>query len=437
MSIPVPTTITTGTSGTGIAYWRERDLVLLTDSSSTSISAVDMKTHTVTIVGTGYNALHDIELSSDGVHAYVVEVNGRLLRVPLNNLNRSAATIVAENLGPGGMSQIALDEKRGCAYICTGGPTTQFLKIDLATGAVTVLAKGFALVRGLLAGKDGLSVYFSIDGNEIERYDTNTGWPWKTTLSTWLKGPRKMVWANDNETTIYLVQNGPPAVMMKIDLTAPRISPVQIAGPFSDTPYCLTMIAPDHLVVGCMHSVCEVNFPPADNSTVPILLAVGPVPVDTIHLPEGYADTSIDPACTYHARKAPFRGTLPIMINHDQARALGANYYQIQIGPLSGVPEAVRRKFHNYLWNKTNPRFDLVTIDPEAGFYKVHAQGELWLDPQIGTYLDTLSQPNELRRLSVRLFGSRDMPSEIGSAGDPGRSVTLMIDNSIPFVHVE
>ena len=122
MPTPVPTTIATGFLGAaGSDYRQLTDQLYVIDNSGNSISTVTAHTHVKTTVGTGYANPHDIELSIDGVHAYVTESPGTFLRLNLTNLNRSAATVVAS--GFNGIQQIALDEAHGYAYIAefTGG----------------------------------------------------------------------------------------------------------------------------------------------------------------------------------------------------------------------------------------------------------------------------------------------------------------------------
>src|SRR3977135_2525660 len=116
MPPPIPTTIATGFAfATGSAYRLDHDQLIVVDSGNGTISAVNTHTHVKTVLGTGYNAPHDIVLSADGLHAYVSESPGTLLRVTLSSANRAAATVVASGLN--GMDQIALDEARGLAYV--------------------------------------------------------------------------------------------------------------------------------------------------------------------------------------------------------------------------------------------------------------------------------------------------------------------------------
>lgn len=83
--LPVPTTISTGfASGAGSVYRQSTDQLLVVDSGAGNITAVNTHTHAKTVLGTGYNAPQDIELSADGLHAYVTESLGSLLRVSLS-----------------------------------------------------------------------------------------------------------------------------------------------------------------------------------------------------------------------------------------------------------------------------------------------------------------------------------------------------------------
>src|ERR687883_1664107 len=116
MPLPVPTTIATGfADATGSAYRRDHDQLIVVDSGAGTISAVNAHTHVKTVLGTGYTAPHDIVLSADGVHAYVAESPGTLLRINLSSANRAAATVIASGLN--GIDQIALDEAHGVAYV--------------------------------------------------------------------------------------------------------------------------------------------------------------------------------------------------------------------------------------------------------------------------------------------------------------------------------
>jgi hypothetical protein len=253
-----------------------------------------------------------------------------------------------------------------------------------------------------------------------------------------LKGPRHMVWSDAGESVIVFVQGGPPGMVMKLDLTTTPPSVAELAGPTASIPYSLAIPLPDHVLIGYTDAVGEVYLTSSIYSASgPILLGIGFVPADAAHLPGGYADTTMDPSYFYQVKDAPFGGTLPLMINHDRARTMGARFYKVQIGTPGSTPVEANQAFSDYRWNATLNRFELVTQVPVKGFYPLHATGEIWLNYWLGMLLGTGGQPNGLNTISIRLFGSQSDTSEIGKADDPGRSATLMIDNTLPVAHID
>src|SRR5260370_4972819 len=145
MALPVPVTIATGFADlVGSPYRLSTDQLYTADAGSGHIIAVTAHTHIKTVLGTGYNAPSDVELSVDGLHAYVTENPGTLLRLSLTNMNRAAATVVAGGLN--GVDQVALDEAHGVAYVAefTGGHIWQG---NLTTNPKTILATAFAPPR--------------------------------------------------------------------------------------------------------------------------------------------------------------------------------------------------------------------------------------------------------------------------------------------------
>ncbi len=151
--LPVPTTIATGfADATGSAYRQSTDQLIIVDSGAGTITAVNTHTHTKIVLGTGYNAPHDIELSADGIHAYVTESPGSLLRVALSAANRASATVISSGLN--GCGQIALDEAHGFAYV-TEFTASRLQKISLADGSRTpVVAPTLFAPRGVILTGD-------------------------------------------------------------------------------------------------------------------------------------------------------------------------------------------------------------------------------------------------------------------------------------------
>src|SRR5690348_6479676 len=95
----VPVTIATGFADlSGSAYRLATDQLYVADAGAGRIDAVNAHTHVKTVLGTGFNAPSDVVLSADGLHAYVTENPGTLLRLNLSNMNRAAATVVASGM---------------------------------------------------------------------------------------------------------------------------------------------------------------------------------------------------------------------------------------------------------------------------------------------------------------------------------------------------
>ncbi len=85
MPSPILTTIATGfDDAVGSAYRVTKDQLLIADAGARTIVAVTAHAHVKTTVGTGYGGPSDIALSSDGLHAYITDSPGSLLRVPLS-----------------------------------------------------------------------------------------------------------------------------------------------------------------------------------------------------------------------------------------------------------------------------------------------------------------------------------------------------------------
>jgi len=438
MSLPVPTTIASGFGGImGCAYRRSTDQLLIVDCTSPStIYAVNAHTHVKTVVGTGYTALHDIALSADGLHAYLAESPGSLLRVALANANRAAATVIASGLN--GADQIALDEAHGFAYVAefTAG---RVRRINLADGTSTTVGPSGSSMPNIavLVTSDGRFVYVGDESGQITRFDLATNI--QTVIAKNLKAINYLTWADAGESVILFTQRNIPTVF-KLDLTMSAPAVTAIAGPTPDKPASVAVLSPEQLLICSQQAISHVSLTDSVYSPAgPILLGIGFVPADIKHLPGGYADTSMDTGYFFYIKDAPFGGTLPLMINHDHARSLSpaAAFYQVFITAQGGAPVMVQQPFSDYRWSVALNQFELVTRVPTNGYYPVRAAGEIWLNYWLGLLLDTTGQPNGLNTISVKLFSAQSAASEIGHSTDTGRSATVMIDNTVPTARIE
>jgi hypothetical protein len=429
MPLPAPVTIATGfADAVGSSYRLSTDQLYVADAGAGNIGAVTAHTHVKTILGSGYKAPSDVELSVDGLHAYVTENPGTLLRLSLTNMNRAAATVVATGLN--GVDQVALDEAHGVAYVAefTGGHIQQ---INLGTGVKTVVAT-IANPRGVLVTGDGRFLYVSTDAGSITRFDlmTNTS----AVVASGLNGPRHLTWADAGESVILFPQPNPSGTVLKADLTTSPATVTAIAGPTSPAPYSVAVLSSNQLLIASATVVSEVDLTASVYSAAgPVFLGIGFVPADPVHLPNGYADTTMDPTYFFQVKDCPFGGTLPLMVNWQHARTMGANFYQVFI---EGVQ--VTLPFGDYLWSVPLSMFELVTTSAASGgYYPLRAAGQIWLNYWLGLLLDTTHRPNGLNTISIKLFSAQSAASEIGHSSDAGRFARVMIDNTVPVVKLD
>jgi DNA-binding beta-propeller fold protein YncE len=435
MPLPVPVSIATGYADlAGSSYRVGTDQLYAADAGSGEVVAVNAHTYVKTVLGTGYNAPSDVALSVDGIHAYVTERPGSLLRLSLSNMNRAAATVVAS--GMNGIDQIALDEAHGFAYVAefTGG---HIQRITLSSGVKTVAAT-IANPRGVLVSGDGRFLYVSTDADTITRFDLVLHT--HVVIASGLNAPRHLTFADAGESTILFPQPNPTGTILKADLTTTPATVTPIAGPTAFAPYSVAVLSSNQLLIACATEVAEVDLTASVYSAAgPVFLGIGFVPADAAHLPNGYADTTIDPTYFFQVKDSPFGGTLPLMINWEHARSEGANFYQVFIEGPVGPSQQVKQPFGDYLWSVPLNEFELVTTSATSpdGYYELRSAGQIWLNFWLGLLLDTTGRPNGLNTISIKLFRDEDAASEIGSDTDPGRYATVMIDNTVPIANIE
>jgi hypothetical protein len=337
--------------------------------------------------------------------------------------------------GFNGIDQIALDEARGFAYVAEF-TASQVQKIDLASGTATVVATTALPPRGVLLTSDGRFVYVSDDSSTITRFDlaTNT----QKVIASGLNASSHLTWADAGESVILFTQRNPVGTVLKLDLTASPASVMPIAGPTSNSPGSVAVLSPDQLLITCAQEINQVVLTDSVYSSAgPILLGIGFVPADDAHILNGYADTTADPKYFFQVKDCPFGGTLPLMINWQNARDQGANFYQVFIQAAEGPAVQVNQAFGDYRWSVPLTQFELVTTVPTGGYYPLRAAGEIWLNYWLGLLLNTGGQPNNLNTISIKLFSAQDQATEIGLSTDAGRHAAIMIDNTGPTAHID
>jgi len=433
MAPPTPTVIATGfADAVGCDYQSSQNRLIVADAGNGKLSAVNVATHAITVLGTGYHSLGDVVVSRDDVHAYVVDQSGgvgTLMRIDLANANRVHAHVIAAV--PNQPGQIALDEAHGFAYMPEFGPAGRLIRIALSTGTQSVVATGLSNVRGLLMTRDGRFAYVSEDTGRVRRFDLVAHTD--VVIASGLGGPRYLTFADAGEAVILVPAPNPvPGLVKKIDLTTTPATVTTIAVNTPHDPYEVAVLSPEKLLITSARDISLVDLTSSVYSAAgPVFLGIGFVPFDRITTGAfpGYADTTVDPTYFFQVKDAPFGGTLPLMLNHDKMRTLGAAYYKVMAGP-AALPVESHQAYTDYLWNVPLNRFELTTIVPVSGFYPVHQVGQVWYNYWLGLRLDTSAMASALNVISIRLFNAAHV--EIGSAADPGRSVQVMIDNTYP-----
>ncbi|MDR3553926.1 MAG: hypothetical protein P4L55_04150 [Syntrophobacteraceae bacterium] len=139
MVCPTQTPPRSGTRGaTGCDFLAAKNQYIFVEySGKLSALAVPPAVAAYKVLGTGYTDPEDVKLSKDGVYAYIVERSGDLVKVALTNANRSAATLIASGLNT--PRQLFLDEAHNTAYVVEDSASGALVKIDLTSGAKTVI----------------------------------------------------------------------------------------------------------------------------------------------------------------------------------------------------------------------------------------------------------------------------------------------------------
>src|SRR5262245_27558207 len=104
------------------------------------------------VLGIGYTQPEDVKASVDGVHLYVTERTGSLVRVTTPNFNRGSAAVVAA--GMSAPHQLFLDEAHHAGYVVEFANPGHLWRIDLTTGTKTSLVANLENAAGLVLSSD-------------------------------------------------------------------------------------------------------------------------------------------------------------------------------------------------------------------------------------------------------------------------------------------
>ena len=223
------------------------------------------------VLGTGYSALEDLYVMSDGTTMYLTErseAGGVLLKVNLSvGANRSQAQVVASGLNA--PQQIAVDEAHNVAYIAEfndGGPLGSVVSVDLGSGTVTPILNNLQHPIGVLFSPDGNSLYvteqLSTGGSHLSRYNLappNTG----KVLATSVAPLFLLSWADASQNALLVTERANTNAVWYMDLTRSSPSLHKVAtvgsGPSSVVVASTTSLFPMLVCVAGSNQIVELN----------------------------------------------------------------------------------------------------------------------------------------------------------------------------------
>jgi hypothetical protein len=377
------------------------------------------------VLGTGYTEPEDIAVSANDVTAYVTERSGNLLRVSLSSANRASATVLAS--GMTAPHQIWLDEANGHAYVVEFAPKGRLLRIPLAGGTPTALVNNLENAIGLLITSDRSTAYVSeqaASGGRLVRITLNTGF--RQVVATGLTRPFLLSWADGGEARILVTERDPANRLMMVDVTQVPATVTVAAGGLPLRPSSAAVVEAGRTLICCETEIRLIELPALTVvPTGPLLMGIGHVPFDRISPMTGRADTTVDPTYPYQFKDVPFGGTLPLLVNHQRAYALGARYYRVMV---DGAP--LFDSWTDYRWNAALNRYEAritspVSLATGSGYYPVHSPVELflWLHPALGSRMNSVGLSDALHTLRI------DFVNEAGAAVASSDTLRVLINN--------
>ncbi len=372
------------------------------------------------VLGTGYSNPEDVKVSTDGVHAYVTERSGDLVKVPLSAANRNTAMLIGS--GMTAPQQLALDEAHNSAYVVEYAATGRLWQISLVSGEKTALLSNLDFAVGVVLTSDLQFAYISeqttgADGGRVSRFRLSDGS--RQSVVTGLTAPFDLTWADTAETSLFVTERDPANRVTRVDISTGTSNVVSGAG---FRPSSVSCIGASRILVCCDQIIQSIDLL-AYQPSGPLLMEIGFIPFTDI-LANGLADTSSDPGAHYPVKNVPFGGTLPLMVNHERAANDGARYYRLKINGVIRMDTWTDDK-----WNGTTFVTETMTplvVNGQPGYYPVRPVADLllWLHPALGTLTDSTNLPNGLHTIEAEFINSTGAVIEISNA------LTIHVDNS-------
>jgi hypothetical protein len=397
----------------------KNELVFVEFAGKLSSLTVAPATPKYTVLGTGYNQPEDVKLSADGVHAYVTERTGDLLRVKLTSASRAAATVVA-----GGITapqQLFLDEAHNAAYVVEYAASGRLLKINLTSGTKTVVVSGLNNPVGVVLSSDLQYAYVSEqttgpDKGRISKIQLSSST--RTTVAKGLTAPFFLTWADEAQDSLIVPERDPANAILSISVSTGAENTVASGVPFR--PSSVAIPASGQVLICSDSEIEDINF--TDFATGPLLMGIGLIPATNINNVTGLATTL--PSSPYYVVDAPFGGLLPIMVNYQSADTGGAAYYQVKV---NGIVQT--DSWTVYHWDGvTNVLISVApkTVGPSSDCFPVHPVAQLfeYQPPALGYELDSTVLSNGFNTIELQFLNAAGNPMPLASG-----PLKIMVNN--------
>jgi len=351
-------------------------------------------------LGAGYHQPEDICVLSDEATAYITERTGDLVRVNLAAANRSGAFVVCSGLSS--PQQLWVDEAHNQGYVVEFTGAGRLLRIDLASGAQTVLYTGLNGAVGLTLTSDLTYAYVSEQGLScISRIELSTGI--KVTIAGSLTQPFFLTWADPSETRLLVADRDPANIISIVDVSQTSGNVSLFITSAAVRPSSVTIIAPGTYCVatdGGIDEYCLTLNP--DNF---LYKGIGYVAWNLVGA-DGMTNTGSLPAYPYQfPQSSPFGGTLPINIDHYHAWNSGIRYYKVLVNTAPRYDS-----WSEVRMDPSNGYYDIIEVKKADtnGFYAIHNPVYSYLETDLGCLLDSTTLANSASgspyQLTVEFF---------------------------------
>lgn len=382
------------------------------------------------VLGTGYQQPEDVKASSDGLHVYVTERTGHLLKVPLAAPNRTPAMVIAA--GMTAPHQIFLDEPHDVAYVVEFAPAGHLWQINLTTGAKTAILSGLQNAVGLVLSADLQLAYISEqtagpDQGRVSSFQLSNGS--RKTIVAGLTAPFFLTWSDATQASLLVAERDPANRITSINVAA-KASQVVASG-VPTRPSSVAVIAPGQMLICSDQIIEETNFLPFQPAG-PLLMGIGFIPFDkvitTAGPQQGLADTTVDPTYFYQVKDTPFGGALPLMINYLRALNDGAAYYRVFVQSSAGfvLQDVTWTDEHWNGFQFVAQTTGSVTVNLQPGFFPVRALADLflWMNPSLGGFVQSTGLPDGLNTIWIEFVNGA------GAIVEWATPLTILVDNN-------